>query len=117
MSLYIVRLDDNVTDHKDELVGIFSASDIESLFWLVDECVSPTECEYAKLPDGGIFWPGRALTIKALAKHYEDNEDSSRMHWLLQCGFDISFTEGVDEAFDGLKFKPFPSWRDTNANR
>ena len=46
MNVYLVRL---IEDQ--EIVGVFAAKNISNLFDLVDECVSPYDCEYAKLPE------------------------------------------------------------------
>jgi len=52
MAAYIVRLEKN-----QEIVGIFNAETPYNLFWLIDECVDPGLCEYARMPPGGIMWP------------------------------------------------------------
>lgn len=56
MEAYLVRLK---ADHEraGEIVGIFTVDSPDDLFWMVDECCSPIECEYRPLGPGGIFWP------------------------------------------------------------
>lgn len=54
MNAYMVRLADS-----HEVVGIFVARSIDRLWWAVDECTSPQDCEYRKLGEGGVFVPGR----------------------------------------------------------
>ena len=51
MPAYLVRL----TDNK-ELVGIFWANSMKSLFWCIDEACDPYACEALKLQDSGLFY-------------------------------------------------------------
>lgn len=55
MKAYIVRLKEG-EEHARELVGFFVAHSLEQLYWLIDECAPPTDCEYKELVAGGIFW-------------------------------------------------------------
>jgi hypothetical protein len=52
MANYIVRLTET-----GEIVGLFSASTDEELFWMVDECVDPWACECRRIRGWGIMWP------------------------------------------------------------
>tara|TARA_R110000868_G_scaffold402329_1_gene678562 strand:- start:554 stop:871 length:318 start_codon:yes stop_codon:yes gene_type:complete len=54
MSAYGVRLSE---DHQ--AVGIFWAESLNDLFWAIDECCDPNECEIKKLKAGGIMWEGK----------------------------------------------------------
>lgn len=40
------------------LIGIFTELNLKDLYWSVDECLDPNECEYAVVHHGGIFWSG-----------------------------------------------------------
>jgi hypothetical protein len=31
---------------------------MEQLFWFVDDCCTPLDCEYRLIGPGGIYWPG-----------------------------------------------------------
>lgn len=55
MQAYAVRLHPN-QPHAREIVGIFVAPSLSHLFWMVDECCSPIECEYREIGSGGLFW-------------------------------------------------------------
>ena len=50
MPAYLVRLKKNA-----ELVGLFVSPTEDMLWEFVDECCDPYECEYVKLPPGGIY--------------------------------------------------------------
>ena len=41
-----------------ERVGIFWAKDWDGLLSCIDEITDPSDCEYLKLKEGGIGWPG-----------------------------------------------------------
>jgi hypothetical protein len=47
----------------DELVGIINADSLEQLAHIVDEATDTKDCEYAKLPVGGILWDGPLTDI------------------------------------------------------
>jgi hypothetical protein len=53
MPAYLVRLKKN-----SELVGLFVSPSDNMLWEFVDECCDPLECEFTKLPPGGIYLPG-----------------------------------------------------------
>ena len=62
MSAYLVRV-----NKTKEFVGIYACDDEAGLFWLVDECCDPYQCEYTELGFGGIFFPdecGRFVPLK-----------------------------------------------------
>ena len=54
MSTYGVRLSEG-----HQAVGIFWAESLYELFWAIDECWDPQECEIKKLKAGGIMWKGK----------------------------------------------------------
>lgn len=64
MTAYLVRM---AADFQ--VVGIFTADDIEQLAYLVDQACPPSETEYLELPPGGFYvgsqttaqWPPRLL--------------------------------------------------------
>ena len=51
MPVYAVRL-----KSTHEAVGIFYVARIGDLFWAVDECTDPFQCERIELPHGSLFW-------------------------------------------------------------
>ena len=48
------------------------------LFDLVDECVSPYDCEYARLPEGGLYWSA-PKSPKVSLKQFD--EDADEINW------------------------------------
>ena len=50
MNAYLVRLKKNA-----ELVGLFVSPSDGMLWEFVDECCDPCECEFVKLPPGGLY--------------------------------------------------------------
>lgn len=58
MPTFLVR----VIQNRD-LVGIFFAPNPEYLADLVDECTDPVDCEYMRLPAGGIMWTSPAIPV------------------------------------------------------
>lgn len=53
---YVVRLAKEPGEPA-ELVGLFVARDSNELYWLIDEVTDPSDCEYARAPNGfGITW-------------------------------------------------------------
>lgn len=50
MDAYLVRLKKNA-----ELVGLFVSPSPAKLWDFVDECCPPADCEYLRLPPGGIY--------------------------------------------------------------
>ena len=74
MNVYLVRLIE-----EQEIVGVFAAKNINNLYDLVDECVSPYECEYAKLPEGGLCWLAPRSPKVSSKKQF--NEDADETNW------------------------------------
>ena len=107
MTLYIVRVREN-----DELVGVYSASSLKELFWLVDECASPNGCDYAKLPNGGFYWPLKAIQASNLAGIGNQAGSQGVMMEMVSFGYYSYFTEATEAAFSNLKFKPMPRFED-----
>jgi hypothetical protein len=70
MRAYIVRLKDGA-----ELVGIFVSPSVDTLWRYVDECCDPYECEFLRLPPGGLYLgkPG-AASIPTIIEDLEDNK-------------------------------------------
>lgn len=60
MNTYLVRMigDPARPGIEHELVGIFTAGNMEQLREVIDEACPPDDCECAKLPAGGIMWDG-----------------------------------------------------------
>ena len=58
MTAYLVR-----TKEGQEIVGVFSVRNTSDLFCYVDHCCDPHMCEFMRLPDGGVFWGGKAPSI------------------------------------------------------
>jgi hypothetical protein len=58
MKVYLVRLAAPPGD-TDPFVGVFAAQSVFELGLLVDEWVSPLECEYVAAPPGGVCWTPR----------------------------------------------------------
>lgn len=69
MTAYVVRV-----AKTRELVGLYSARTLESLRHLVDEVCSWDDCEYANLPDGGVYFNDGAAPVP-LAHWCEDAGD------------------------------------------
>ncbi len=55
MKAYVVRLKEGEQNAR-ELVGFFVTESIEQLYWLVDECAPPIDCEYREIDAGGVYW-------------------------------------------------------------
>lgn len=60
MRAYLVRIAKN-----HDLVGIFVASSLRELCYLIDECTDADICECAVLPSGGLYWDSPAARIPA----------------------------------------------------
>ena len=58
MPTYLVRI---IEAH--DLVGIFVASDLRALAFLIDECTDPGDCEYQRMKPGGIMWTSPAVVV------------------------------------------------------
>lgn len=114
--LYLVRMNRDLEDKSvaDQIVGIFSATSIEALWSMVDEVTSPVERQYARLlGDGGIVWPGRAVTFAAIEAWADKTEYDVGEHPLVKSLklHTIDFTEGLHSSLlDGLKFKRFDTF-------
>lgn len=72
MQAYVVRLKDTK-----ELVSITIASSLNDLAFLVDECTDVDQCEYARLPAGGIYWPDREAAV--VPSEIDENGDGPDM--------------------------------------
>lgn len=71
MTAYVVRV-----MNSQELVGLFSASNLTSLIELVDHVCDPGACEYARLRDGGMIFEGTAPVVPlVLIRGDEDGND------------------------------------------
>lgn len=55
MEVYLVRLKAGEPNAR-EIVGIFAAETMGQLFWMVDECCPPDECECQIIGPGGLYW-------------------------------------------------------------
>jgi hypothetical protein len=98
----LVRLKDNK-----EIVGFFVYSDLYELFWLIDECTDPYQCEYKKISSGGFMWPKpNAQVLMDFDSEIEDEDDAG--NW--EHDFDGADVTGAlfDKAFsnDGWTLMP-----------
>jgi hypothetical protein len=55
---YLVRL---IKSH--DIVGFFTADDLDELAITIDECSDVDACEYVELPLGGIMWESPAIPV------------------------------------------------------
>jgi hypothetical protein len=58
VSAYLVRL---IKSH--DIVGFFTADDLDELAIAIDECADVDACEYVKLPVGGVMWESPAMPV------------------------------------------------------
>jgi hypothetical protein len=101
MTLYCARLNKD-TGAPHEIVGLFSVNSITELVQLVDEVVDPYSVEIAKLPSGGVIWPGKAMVVDKLREDNYFLDGTARL------------TEYVAMAlYDGAKFKPLMKQKET----
>lgn len=71
MSAYLVRLKKNA-----ELVGLFVSPTADMLWEFVDECTDPYECEFLKLPAGGVYLASAgAPRVPTRIEYPEDDQD------------------------------------------
>ncbi len=98
MSVYIVRL-----THNQEFVGIFYAESLLMLADLIDHCCDPADCQYARLPEGGLFDDQHGAQAIPFFKTPEEGEraaeSSEDYPTLFHRG--ISYTGEWGEALDG----------------
>ncbi|MCK1661276.1 hypothetical protein [Bradyrhizobium sp. 151] len=76
MPAYLVRLIKNR-----DIVGFFSADDVEELAEAVDECTDVPYCEYLELPSGGIMWTGPATALPLKRGNEDDGKEAEQMPW------------------------------------
>jgi len=55
MTTALVRIRDDC-----QVVGMFSFTNLMDLFWLIDECTDPYQCEFIRIEHGGIYFPNNA---------------------------------------------------------
>ena len=72
MTPYLVRL-----IGTRDLVGFYTARSIGQLQDLVDECVNIDQCEYIKLPPGGIQWESTAVEVPLLMPANDIGDENS----------------------------------------
>lgn len=96
MSAYLVRI---AEDH--EIVGLFTAPNLEMLCEAIDECCDPQECEYIRLPSiGGL----RLSAAGAPAvPDLNDSETDPAPDWF--AGADVS------EAWEDIFYTEKKKWR------
>jgi hypothetical protein len=72
MSAYLVKL-----KGKAELVGFFSASSLEMLWWAIDDVTDPFCCEYKRIANGAIVWesPGEGCLADFGVPEGEEEDD------------------------------------------
>jgi hypothetical protein len=75
MPTYRVRI---IETH--DLVGIFTADNILQLIVIVivDECSEPDDCEYTRLPSGGIMWAGLPIPAPVTPPEDPDGADQTQ---------------------------------------
>lgn len=71
MTTYLVRLKRNA-----ELVGLFVSPTDDMLGEFVDECCDPYECEFVKLPPGGIFLPSSGAPVVPTKIEYPEDDQN-----------------------------------------
>jgi hypothetical protein len=71
MNAYLVRLKKNA-----ELVGMFVSPSDEMLWEFVDECCDGDECEFVRLPTGGLYLADAgAPAVPTKVEYPEDDRD------------------------------------------
>lgn len=108
MLVNIVRLKEN-----HELVGIFAVNTIDDLFWLVDECTSPYDCEYTPLSNpGGIIWPTQgARKVEVIGEDDEGDDAPDTSNADAQFAFTDSWDEPVHYPTRKKAWKEIPDKR------
>ena len=104
MPAYVVRLKANR-----ELVGLFVAADPKDLWTYVDECGDISDCEYVKLPHGGMYHQGGGAPDVPTVYRDEPGTVEKMPDWFS----DATMTDGwanVFESEDGEN-----GWRDAPA--
>lgn len=95
MKAYIVRLKEGEPKAR-ELVGFFVAHSLEQLYWLIDECAPPIDCENKELDAGGIYWP--RLTGKPVPLPSDFDFEAQADDWsYLPSGAELS--DGWEQVF------------------
>jgi hypothetical protein len=64
-----------------DLVGIFVAQNIGRLADLVDECTEPDDCEFLRMPAGGVIWTSPAIPIPIELSEDEDPTEPDPLPW------------------------------------
>lgn len=108
--MFIVRLKENK-----EFVGVWAAISIYNLWHAVDECVSPTVCEYFKIKEGGLMALERC-EFKIRIGEDIPNEESATPEELdeyyTEKAVVLSFSENL--SFLKPNWKDFPSFQEMN---
>lgn len=76
MPAYLVRIIKN-----QDIVGFFSADDLEELAEAVDECTDAPYCEYLELPSGGILWTSPATALPLNRGNEDEGREAERLPW------------------------------------
>ncbi|MBW5438585.1 hypothetical protein FXB41_28625 [Bradyrhizobium canariense] len=69
MPAYLVR---TIKEH--DLVGVFYASNVYDLAYMLDEVLDPSQCEYTSIGPGGVIWEEPAISIPVPRKVNDDDE-------------------------------------------
>ncbi|WOH57844.1 hypothetical protein [Bradyrhizobium sp. BWC-3-1] len=119
MPAYLVRLIKN-----QDIVGFFSAADLEELAEAVDECTDVPYCEYLELPSGGIMWTSPATALPLKRGNEDEGKEAEQIPWVSAelsegwwdgvygyreedwIAFDPHFTEQPDPPFVGRQMGP-----------
>lgn len=76
MPAYLVRIIDT-----HDLVGVFSADNIDQLIILIDECTEPDACEYTRMGPGGLMWESPAVPIPVKLPQDDDGGEPDPVPW------------------------------------
>lgn len=112
MTAYLVRLKAEHEHHPREIVGFFVAETMRDLYWMVDECAPPPECECIEIGSGGIYW--EAFTGRQVPREAEPDWETLPKDWsplppgpALTDGWNdmLSASEGpIDEAWGPIEW-------------
>jgi hypothetical protein len=98
---YLVRF---IKSH--DIVGFFTADDLDELELAIDECTDPVACEYIELPVGGIMWASSARPVPVDVGDDEEVELLPELPWreaeLSESWWNViyGYTDGTWTPFD-----------------
>ena len=106
MEAYLVRLKPS-EQHAREIVGIFVAEDMEELYWMVDECAPPPDCECLVLGSGAIYW--ERFTGHRVPRETEPDWETTPEDWS-PLPDQASLTDTWDKALSADGFAADDAW-------